>query len=376
MAEAYPLARSPRAEWASSAPFVSSSLARPVRVSVPSAPTSIVARTESPTSRLPGVDLRRERQEQVGVSVAGVVGGEQHCGAVGAEPGDDAGEFEIGRRLDVLDFQLAAARGRRPARAGVSRRGRARASQGGGSATGGGSGAAGGLPIVAVDGREGAERRQLGGGAGGIGRDADEDRGAAPGDRVGGRRGVGVGEGDGPGEARLRRLAFLASGFSSSAKVPLASWRTGRVSFVPGRRQLRGVHGDQFAALDRQRVAAGGRVGVDDGALEGLAFGFRFFFLGRRRFGRRLGRLRGGAASTGAGSTRFATNGTLEGKRFSGGASVAAPPPEGARERGRSHFGAAPALVVRTPAGSSGFRRSAGAAVARLPPRRGRSRRR
>ncbi len=59
-------------------------------------------------------------------------------------------------------------------------------------------------------------------------------------------------------------------------------------------RQLRGVDGDEFAAGDRHRVAAGHGVGVDHGALQLLDFG-RFLFFSRRFsrwhffFGRRFG---------------------------------------------------------------------------------------
>ena len=226
---------------------------------------------------------------------------------------------------------------------------------------------AGGLPILTST----VAKEPSGGSAGrrrGVGRDPDEDRGAAAGDRVGGRGRVGVGEGDGAGEARLARPCRPSRGFSSSAKVPLASCRAGHGSASsPRGGSLARVDRDQFAALDRQRVAAGGRVGVDDGALQGLAFRLRFFFR-RGGFGRRLGRLgfRRRFERPARVRRRF-ERGAREDRRSSSGASLASAAAFGEGAGAAATSPRPPPAFVRTPRSRAGTSTICGAAPASVP---------
>ncbi len=76
----------------------------------------------------------------------------------------------------------------------------------------------------------------------------------------------------------VKRLAVLGEGAVGETAEPHGQLR-------PRRRQLGGVDGDEFAPLQRQRVAARRGVGVDDRTRQRLRFIPFFLF---RRFGLRL----------------------------------------------------------------------------------------
>ncbi len=199
---------------ASSAPLVRSSLARPVSDSEPSAPIVAVAATDWPTSSFVVSIVGGTAKRRSCAALADVVGGDQQLcprrrrrpstmpakslevkGApVGADlalPEDRAGlDRERGR---LAGIGRAGRRCRFHGRSGHRRCGLARGSRGGS-----GFGRRGRRHLFDVDrdGGEGAERGQGRWRAGRVGVDVDQDRDAAVGDRVGGRRGVGIDEGD------------------------------------------------------------------------------------------------------------------------------------------------------------------------------------